>query len=105
LEPIARFENGQGALFRHERFFYLAGLPDDRWLGDLVQMAATEQALSMVDLPEGVRCRRLGSLRCFFNYNPYPVQLAPGEGLEILVGDADLPPAGVLIGRAKEPGV
>jgi hypothetical protein len=81
------------------------GLPDDRWLGDLVQMAATEQALSLVDLPEGVRSRRLGSLRCFFNYNPYPVQLAPGEGLEILVGDADLPPAGVLIGREKEPGV
>ena len=35
LEPVARFEDGRGALFRHDRFFYLAGLPDDRWLGDL----------------------------------------------------------------------
>jgi hypothetical protein len=46
-----------------------------------------------------VRTRRLGSLRCFFNYNPYPVQLAPREGVEPLVGGRDLPPAGVFIGR------
>jgi beta-galactosidase len=102
LEPVARFEDGQGALFRHGRFFYLAGLPDDRWLGDLVKMAVTEQQLPIVNLPEGVRSRRFGLLRCFFNYNPYPVQLSPGESFETLIGDLRLPPAGVLIGREKE---
>jgi hypothetical protein len=86
-------------LFRHDRFLYLAGLPDDRWLGDLVKMAVTEQELPIVDLPEGVRTRRFGSIRCFFNYNPYPVQVSPVQGLETLVGGTDLPPAGVLIGR------
>ncbi|MBV9490020.1 MAG: beta-galactosidase [Verrucomicrobia bacterium] len=101
LEPVARFEDGRGALFRHDRFLYLAGLPDDRWLGDLVKMAAAEQGLPVVDLPEGVRTRRFGSLRCFFNYNAHPVQLAPIEGLELLVGSTDLPPAGVLIGRQR----
>ena len=101
LEPVARFEDGHGALFRHDRFLYLAGLPDDRWLGDLVKMAVTEQELPIVDLPEGVRTRQLGSLRCFFNYNPYPVQLVLPEALETLVGGTDLPPAGVLIGREK----
>jgi beta-galactosidase len=101
LEPVARFEDGHGALFRHDRFLYLAGLPDDRWLGDLVKMAVTEQNLSIMELPEGVRPRRLGNLRCFFNYNPHPVYLAAPEGLELLVGGPDLPPAGVLIGREK----
>jgi beta-galactosidase len=103
LEPVARFEDGRGALFRHDRFFYLAGLPDDRWLRDLVKMAVTEQELPIVNLPEGVRSRRLGLLRCFFNYNPYPVQLSPGEGFETLIGDINLPPAGVLIGRERDP--
>ena len=46
LEPVARFEDGQGALFSHQRFFYLAGLPDDRWLGDLVKMLASKQNLA-----------------------------------------------------------
>ena len=101
LEPVARFENGQGALFRHGRFFYLTGLPDDRWLGDLVQMAVTEQKLPVTDLPEGVRTRRLGSLRFFFNYNPHPVRLPARADLETLVGDLDLPSAGVFIGREK----
>jgi beta-galactosidase len=103
LEPVARFEDGRGALFRHGRFFYLAGLPDDRWLGDLVKMAVTEQELPILHLPEGVRSRGFGLLRCFFNYNPYPIQLTLEEGLETLLGGADLPPAGVLIGREKEP--
>ena len=40
LEPVARFEDGQGALFSHERFLYLAGLPDDRWLEGLIKMVA-----------------------------------------------------------------
>ena len=101
LEPVARFENGQGALFRHGRFLYLAGLPDDRWLADLVKMAVTEQKIPTADLPEGVRTRRLGSLHFFFNYNPHPVRLPVRKDLETLAGDRDLPPAGVFIGREK----
>ena len=99
LEPVARFEEGRGALFRHDRFLYLAGLPDDRWLGELVKMAVAEQHLRGVTLPRGVRTRRCGSLRFFFNYNPYPVQLALPEGFDPFIGSTDLPPAGVLIGR------
>ena len=47
------------------------------------------------------RTRRIGVLRCFFNYNPFTVQLPALEGLDILIGSADLPPAGVLIGREE----
>jgi beta-galactosidase len=102
LKPVVRLEDGRGALFRHDRFCYLAALPDDRWLGDIVKMVVTEQHLPVVELPEGVRTRRFGALRFVFNYNPYPVQLGLFEGLEILVGGTDLPPAGVLIGRQKK---
>ena len=101
LEPVARFEDGHGALFSHERFLYLAGLPDDRWLDDLVKMAANKQNLPIMELPLGVRTRRLGVLRCFFNYNPFTVRLPALEGLDVLLGSSDLPPAGVLIGRRK----
>ncbi|MBV8901280.1 MAG: beta-galactosidase [Verrucomicrobia bacterium] len=101
LQPLARLEDGRGVLFRHGRFLYLAALPDARWLGDLVKMVATEQQLPLMDLPEGVRTRRFGALRFFFNYNPHPVKLAPFEGLEFLTGGTDLPAAGVLIGRRK----
>jgi hypothetical protein len=65
-------------------------------------MAVTEQELPVVNLPEGVRSRRFGFLRCYFNYNPHPVQLTPGESFETLIGDTNLPPAGVLIGRERE---
>jgi hypothetical protein len=51
LEPVARFEDGQGALFSHERFLYLAGLPDDRWLEDLIKMVASKQ-----NLPRPSKC-------------------------------------------------
>jgi hypothetical protein len=54
-----------------------------------------------MELPRGVRTRRLGVLRFFFNYNPFSVQLPALKGLEVLVGSADLPAAGVLIGREK----
>ena len=101
LEPVARFEDGQGALFSHERFLYLAGLPDDRWLEDLVKMMASKENLPIMKLPHGVRTRRLGALRCFFNYNPFTVRLPVLKGLDVLVGSSDLPPAGVLIGREK----
>jgi beta-galactosidase len=104
LEPIARFEDGQGALFSHDRFLYLAGLPDDRWLEDLVKMMAGKQNLPIVELPHGVRTRRLGVLHCFFNYNPFTVHVPGLEGLDILLGSADLPPAGVLVGREQRLG-
>jgi beta-galactosidase len=101
LEPVARFEDGQGALFRHERFLYLAGLPDDRWLEDLVKTLASKQNLPILQLPQGVRTRRVGALRCFFNYNPFTVQLPASKDLDVLVGSSDLPPAGVFIGRQR----
>jgi hypothetical protein len=66
-------------------------------------MAAHKQELQTIELPDGVRTRRIGVLRCFFNYNPFPVHLSNLEGLDILVGSADMPPAGVLIGRERKP--
>src|ERR1700730_16169315 len=99
LEPLARFAEGHGALFRHQRFLYLAGVPDGRWLGDLLRMIVVEQELPILDLPAGVRTRRLGSLRFFFNYSPYAIQLALRPGFEALIGDPNLNPAGFLIIR------
>ena len=59
-------------MFGHDRFLYMAGLPGDQWLADLIKMAAHKQELRIIELPDGVRTRRIGVLRCFFNYNPFP---------------------------------
>ncbi len=101
LTPLARFEDGLGALFRHERFLYLAGLPDDRWLNALVWELATEQRLPVQELPSGVRVRSRGNLRCFFNFNAQPVLLTLSADLEAVVGSEIVPPAGVSIFRDK----
>ena len=103
LEPLARFDDGHGAMYADERFLYLAGLPGDQWLADLIKMLARKQELRVIELPDGVRTRGRGALRCFFNYNPSPVQLSGLEGVDILLGNADLPPAGVLIARKSQP--
>ena len=66
-----------------------------------MRMMASKQNLPITELPDGIRTRRLGLLRCFFNYNPFAVQVPGLEGLEVLLGSADLPPAGVLIGREE----
>ncbi len=99
LTPLASYDDGHGALFRHGRCLYLAGLPDERWLGDLVRSLVVEQGLSVQALPAGVRLRRCGPLRCCFNYNAHPVTLSPPAGAEIVLGGVDLPPAGVLMWR------
>ena len=82
LEPLARFEDGHGALFGHGRFLYMAGLPGDRWLADLIKMAARKQELQTIELPDGVRTRRIGVL-CVASLTTIrsPVHLSSLEGV------------------------
>ena len=96
LTPLAHYDDGHGALFRQDRCLYYTGLPDERWLGDLVKSLAVEQRLAIQELPAGVRSRRCGQLHCYFNYNAHPVTLSPPVGAEIVLGGVELPPAGVL---------
>ena len=99
LTPLARYADGHAALYRHGRSLYLTGLPDDRWLGDLVRSLALEQGLEVQELPAGVRLRRSGTLRCCFNYNAHPVDFPLPDGAEIVVGGRTMPAAGVTIWR------
>ncbi len=102
LTPLAHFGDNHGALYRHGRFLYLTGLPDEHWLRDLVKSLALEQGLPVQELPAGVRLRSCGALRCCFNYNAHPVAFSPPDGAEVLVGgDRELPPAGVMIWRER----
>ncbi len=99
LTPLARYDDGSGALFRQGNCLYLAGLPDERWLSDLVKSLVVEQGLVVQDLPAGVRLCRCGPLSWCFNYNAHPVSLKHPVGAEIVLGSTDMPPAGILVWR------
>ncbi|UWR24463.1 beta-galactosidase [Sulfitobacter sp. S190] len=62
-------QDGAPALVQKGRFHYLAGWPDQdaarRILGEL----ATSAGLSVMDLPDGVRCRDTGTERFWFNFD------------------------------------
>jgi len=101
LEPIARFSDGRGALFRNRKYFYIAFWPTEEFLMDLFEQLADEAGLKTNRLPEGVRVRKRGDLTFAFNYTDRKVTL-PFDGVNFLIGGRELEPYGVSIWR--EPG-
>ena len=74
-EVEARFADGGPALMRRGSRSYLCGWPDAALLDATLRRIASRAGLAVVDLPEGVRLRRRGSLTFAFNYGdePWPV--------------------------------
>ncbi|GAB4382402.1 beta-galactosidase [Albidovulum sp.] len=81
-----RTVTGAPAIVSAGRLHYLAGWPDEAAFDRLVAAAAAAEGLKVAALPEGLRCRRAGGHRFWFNYGAAPVSF---EG-------RTLPPAGVL---------
>jgi beta-galactosidase len=99
LDPLATFQDGGGALYRRDRFHYLATWPDQAWLVRVLKDLAEAAGLQPVVLPEGVRVSRRGALVFAVNYAP-EVRAAPAPpGAVFLLGEPTLPPAGVAIWR------
>ena len=84
--------SGSPLLLRQGQAYYLAGWPDaalaQNIIGDLLAAAGLEQ----LALPAGLRCRRRGNWRFWFNYSDRSVAL-PKPSAKLLHGSPRLAPA------------
>jgi beta-galactosidase len=101
LEPRSRYADGAPFWLTRDRWHYLAGWPEGELLGHVIGEIAIGAGIDIALTPEDIRVRRLGDLRLAFNYGPEPVSLegvAPADA-DYLLGQAELPPAGVAAWR------
>ncbi|MEM9999851.1 MAG: beta-galactosidase [Pseudomonadota bacterium] len=95
--------DGHPAHVTNGRVHYIAGRPGPRMTDQIVRRAMRQAGLEPLDLPPDVRLRDNGSVRYVFNYGPEAVYVSEiaGPG-DILMGDAALPPCGVLALRKPD---
>ena len=99
---VAEHHDGSPAMLRADNATYLPVWPDLNLLSMAIDEAAKRQGLPCLNLPEGLRVRRLGEFAFAFNYgqNANLVELdIVQEGTELLYGAVDLARAGTAIWR------
>lgn len=96
-EVLASTKDGHPAITRSGNAFYFAGWPDSDLFKDFLSERVSEAGLETLALPHGVRTRTRGNCRFFVNYNPHPISIAACVTGELLLGDIDMPPAGVTL--------
>lgn len=96
---VAQTGDGQAALTRKGRAWYLAGFPDAAFLDRLVARLVGEAGIAAQALPRGLRSRRRGAHRYFFNYGPEPVDVSDFAGGPFVLGSAALGVGGVAVTR------
>jgi beta-galactosidase len=96
--------DGEVALARNNRHFYLAGRPNKRLLDDLLCRLIVHVGISPLDLPEDIRIRDNGAIRFVFNYGREAVDISKIIGnASLLLGERLLPPCGVAVFRRTMP--
>jgi len=104
VEVVLKSADGEVALARNNRHFYLAGRPNKRLLDDLLCRLIVQVGISPLDLPEDIRIRDNGAIRFVFNYGREAVDISKiiGNAL-LLLGERLLPPCGVAVFRRTMP--
>ena len=97
IRPWIRLPNGTGVAFTHNSLIYLATVPEQSLLDAIVEEIVFGTKLPIMQLPDGLRTRRSGDLRYFFNYGPEPVSVPVAQQAEFVVGRRELGVAGVAI--------
>jgi beta-galactosidase len=91
--------DGRGIVWKYGQCRYVAGWPDEALLARLITQMAQEASVEARALPEGIRIRSAGDMVFAFNYSSEPQNIAVGG--QIVLGAAELPPAGVCVWRAS----
>ncbi|RDI95298.1 beta-galactosidase [Meiothermus sp. QL-1] len=86
LLPEARFADGRGALYHHQRYGYLAFWPELDFLQSYLGQLAGQLGLPVHPLPEGLRLRRRGGVVFAFNYSDRPQPVPAPRGARFLLG-------------------
>ena len=98
-DVVATMADGQAALTRKGRAYYLAGAPDNALLARLIGKLVKEAGIATDDLPKGLRTRRRGPYRFAFNYGPDAVDVSAVLGKDLLLGEAVLQVGGYAVAR------
>ena len=99
LTPVAAFEDGCGAWYRHGRVNYLATWPDPALMIWVLTDLAMDAGVQLSPMPEGVRTSHRGDLVFAVNYAPEMRDAPAPSCVEFLLGARTLSPAGVAVWR------
>ncbi len=74
-DVLSTFSNGDPAFTARGQHHYLACLPDEKLLSDVMAHVCLRAGLDVMDIPDHIRLRRRGKLVFGFNYgnNPWPI--------------------------------
>ncbi|MEL6663488.1 MAG: beta-galactosidase trimerization domain-containing protein, partial [Pseudomonadota bacterium] len=98
LAPLAETAEGHGLYYASGRLNVFATVPDEAFLEAALRVLCEASDISVVDLPRGLRLRRMGDTQFAFNYGAAAVDLPaacrPESGV-YLIGGPRLEAAGV----------
>jgi beta-galactosidase len=95
LAPLATFEDGRGAWYRHGHIDYLATWPEPALLERVLIAMADRAGIACMPLPEGVRMRHRGGLTFAFNSAPEARECPKPDHADFVLGGPVLTPGGV----------
>jgi beta-galactosidase len=100
LKPFIELADGHGIAYRNGKITYLTSWPEQSLLDNMVADLLNAEGFKVSEIPAGVRVRTRGRYRFFFNYNPEPVRLDLPHQTKFVLGNAEMPAAGVTIVEA-----
>jgi beta-galactosidase len=101
FEPALASAGGRGLWYRDGRFSYLACWPPAVLLRHVLRALCAEAGIHTIELPQGLRIARRGDLHFAFNYDRSPLEVPARAEAEFLIGERNLPPAGVAVWRNR----
>lgn len=101
LEAVARFADGDGAVFAHQRWHYLGFWPDEAFLIDHLEHLLAGAGVPTTRLGETMRLRRRGGLAFAFNYGAAPADAPAPPAARFVLGQRRIPPRDVAVWREQ----
>ncbi|WP_037306678.1 beta-galactosidase [Ruegeria halocynthiae] len=98
---VSVYRDGSPAIVRSERATYLAMVPRDALLRDILVEALEWAGIRVTDCGPDLRITRRGGLGFAFNFGDIAQAVPNGGGQNYLVGTSEIPPYGIAIWREK----
>jgi beta-galactosidase len=104
-EVVLEDEENFPVLVSQGKLFYLAAVGDKALMQRIIDMMIDDVGLPTLALPAGVRCRRRGGFRIYFNYGAGTATLNPADDeAGYVIGGTAIPGAGVTVARLATAG-
>lgn len=98
-EVQATLADGSPALVRKDNALYMATLPEQDFIADLLETLCAERGVPTVRLPDDLRIRRRGDLTFAFNYAAMPREAPAPENAQFVLGSRSVPPRDLAVWR------